>query len=59
MENIDYIENTGPVVRVGVIASNEAEAIATAEAYMGGSYSWADNIAEGLIEVVFERGYLS
>ena len=42
MTTTNYIETTGPVTRVGVIASTEEEAIAYAEDIMGETCAWVD-----------------
>ena len=54
---INYVESTGPLLRVGVLLEDEEQAIAEAESEAGGEHAWADRTGWGW-EVVFELGYL-
>lgn len=53
--SINYVETTGPVVRVGVLNDDEERAIEVAEEHMGFQCAWADATDWGF-EVVFEKG---
>lgn len=55
---LNYADQTGPVLRVGVLLDDEAEAIKFAEDYAGTLHSRTDRQPDGW-EVVFETGDLA
>lgn len=52
--DLNYVEDTGPVTRVGVLLADEEAAVEVAEAHIGVSYAWTDEQEWGW-EVCFNR----
>jgi hypothetical protein len=56
-EWLNYADETGPLLRVGIFADSVEQAIELAEGYANGEYAWYD-VTDWGYEVVFEKGYI-